>query len=120
MDTRQRRPDLEALPVAQRPGFLSGRIFPMLPKMMRQGTQYFQGVKADHAAQTGRTGGTAPTSYLVSDEKVAFNLENDEFIDREEIPDDEIAGLGHGGMDGDSRVGGHPNDRRCEGDGVRR
>jgi len=74
--------------------YLSDRIFPILPKAMRQGTQYYQDILTDVVAQTGRVAGTAPTTNLVADEKTTFNLENDEFIDREEIPDGDIAGLG--------------------------
>jgi hypothetical protein len=93
-DTRTRRPDLEALPVAQRPGFITDKIFPIQPKAMRQGTLYYQDIQSDVVAQTGRTGGVAPTENGVTDAKTTFNLENDEFIDREKIPDAEVAGLG--------------------------
>lgn len=94
MDSRTRRPDLEALPVAQRPFYISDRIFPILPKAMRQGTLYYSDIVADVSAQTGRTAGNAPTENTVTDAKTTFDLENDEFIDREKIPDADIAGLG--------------------------
>lgn len=93
-DTRQHRPDLERLPVAQRPGYITGRLFPMLPKGSRQGTQYYSDIEADVAAQTGRSAGTAPNQETLSDQKTTFNLEDDEFIKRIEVPDDDIAGLG--------------------------
>lgn len=102
-DSRTRRPDLEALPVAQRPGFITDMIFPMLPRAMRQGTLYFQDIQSDVSAQTGRVAGTAPTTNLIADAQTTYNLENDEFIDREEIPDGDIAGLG--GLDAAQQVG---------------
>ena len=93
MDTRTRRPDLEALPY-KAPGYLTPVIFPMLPKAMRQGTVYYSDYITDISAQTGRTAGAAPTENTISDAQTTFNLENDEFIDREKIPDGDIAGLG--------------------------
>lgn len=102
-DTRTRRPDLEMLPVAQRPGFLTGQIFPLLPRAQRQGTLYFSDIQSDVSAQTGRVAGTAPTTNLIADAQTTYNLENDEFIDREEIPDGDIAGLG--GLDSAQQVG---------------
>ena len=101
-DTRTRRPDLEALPYA-RPSYLTNMIFPILPRAMRQGTLYFQDLLADVAAQTGRTAGTAPTSHLLADAQTTYNLENDEFIDREKVPDGDIAGLG--GLDAAQQKG---------------
>ena len=92
-DTRIRRPDLEALEYA-RPAYITDSIFPMLPRAMRQGTLYFRDLQSAAAAQTGRTAGTAPTTELITDAKTTYNLENDEFIDRQEIPDGDIAGLG--------------------------
>jgi len=92
-DDRTPRPDLAALPYTD-DGPLTGLIFPMLPRAMRQGTLYYQDIQADVSAQTGRTAGTAPTTNLVADAQTTYNLENDEFIDREEIPDGDIAGLG--------------------------
>jgi len=92
-DTRKPRPDLAALEYA-RPAYITDRIFPLLPRAMRQGTLYFQDLQADVSAQTGRTAGTAPTTNLVADANTTYNLENDELIDREEIPDGDIAGLG--------------------------
>ena len=100
-DTRTLRPDLAALEYA-RPNYLTDFIFPMLPRAMRQGTLYFQDLQADVAAQTGRVAGTAPTTNLIADAKTTYNLENDEFIDREEIPDGDIAGLG--GLDAAQQV----------------
>lgn len=94
MGTRLRRPDLEALPIAQRPFYATDKIFPLLPKAMRQGTLYYSDIIADVSAQTGRTAGNAPTENTISDQQTTFNLENDEFIDREKIPDGDIAGLG--------------------------
>lgn len=93
MDTRTRRPDLEALEYA-RPSYITDKIFPMLPVGMRQGTLYYQDLQSDVAAQTGRTAGVAPTTTTAADAKTTYNLENDEFIDRQLIPDDAIAGLG--------------------------
>ena len=93
-DSRTRRPDLEALPVAQRPFFITDRVFPLLPKAMRQGTLYYSDIISDVSAQTGRTAGNAPNENTISDQKTTFDLENDEFIDREKIPDGDIAGLG--------------------------
>ena len=49
MDTRTRRPDLEALPIAQRPGYLTGILFPMLPRAMMQGTLYYHDILSDVA-----------------------------------------------------------------------
>ena len=100
-DSRTPRPDLAALEYT-RPIFLTDRIFPMLPRAMRQGVVYWQDIQTDVAAQTGRTAGTAPTTNLIADAKTAFNLENDEFIDREEVPDGDIAGLG--GLDAAQQV----------------
>jgi hypothetical protein len=85
---------LEALPVAQNPYYLTDVIFPLLPKAMRQGTQYYSDIQADVSAQTGRTAGNAPTENTIADQQTTFNLENDEFIDREKVPDGDIAGLG--------------------------
>jgi hypothetical protein len=77
-------------------------IFPMLPRAMRQGTLYYQDLQAAVTAQTGRTPGTAPTTNLIADAKTTYNLENDELIDREEVPDGDIAGLG--GLDAAQQV----------------
>lgn len=93
MDTRIRRPDLEAA-AYKAPSYLTPQLFPMLPRAMRQGTIYYQDILADIAAQTGRTAGNAPTENTIADQQTTFNLENDEFIDREKIPDGDIAGLG--------------------------
>jgi hypothetical protein len=92
-DTRERRTDLEAIPY-KRPQMLTPTLFPMLPRAQRQGVIYYQDYAADPSAQTGRTAGTAPTTTLVADAQTTFNLENDEFIKRMEIPDGDIAGLG--------------------------
>ena len=92
-DTRTRRPDLEAAEY-KAPSYLTPMVFPMLPRAMRQGTLYFQDILADIAAQTGRTAGNAPTENTIADANTTYNLENDEFIDREKIPDGDIAGLG--------------------------
>ncbi len=94
MDTRTRRPDLERLPVAQRPMYLTPMLFPLLPRGQRQGTLYYSDIISDVAAETGRTAGDAPSENTISDQQTSFNLENDEFIDREKIPDADIAGLG--------------------------
>jgi len=93
MDTREHRPDLEALDY-KRPGNLTDTLFPMLGRAVRQGTLYYQDLQADAAAQTGRTAGAAPTETTMADAKTTYNLENDEFIARIKIPDAEIAGLG--------------------------
>lgn len=94
MDSRTRRPDLEALPIAQRPFYVTERILPLLPKAVRQGTQYYSEIQSDVSAESDRTAGEAPNENTISDQKTTFDLENEEFIDREKIPDCEIAGLG--------------------------
>jgi len=101
MDTRTRRPDLEVLEYA-RPNYITDMIFPMLPRGERQGTLYYRDIQADVSAQTGRSGGAAPTEQTVTDSNVSFNLSNDEFIVREKIADAEIAGLG--GLDSAQQI----------------
>jgi len=93
-DTRIRRPDLEELPVAQRPFYVTERILPLLPKAVRQGTLYYSELQSDVSAESDRTAGEAPNENTISDAKTTFDLENEEYIDREKIPDCEIAGLG--------------------------
>lgn len=93
MDTRTRRTDLEQAEY-KAPGYLTPVLFPLLPRAMRQGTLYYNDIIADIAAQTGRVAGAAPTENTIADAKTTYNLENDEFIDREKVPDGDIAGLG--------------------------
>ncbi len=100
-DTRTPRPDLAALEYTS-PVNLTPMIFPSIWRALRQGRLYYQDIQTDVVAQTGRTPGDAPTTTVISDESTAFNLENDEFIDRQQIPDADIAGLG--GLDAAQQV----------------
>lgn len=88
-----RRQDLEALPY-KNPGYLTQQIFPRVYRAVRQGVLYWSDIIADSAAQTGRTAGAAPTAETINDQKSSFNLENDEFIDRVKVPEEDITGLG--------------------------
>lgn len=99
--SRTRRPDLEALEYTK-PGLLTGKIFPMIPRAKQIGTLYYQDLQSATTAEDDRTAGTAPSSNLLADAKVSFDLEADELIDRQEIPDSEIDGLG--GLDAAQQV----------------
>lgn len=88
-----RRQDLEALDY-KNPGNLTQVIFPRVFRAVRQGVLYWRDIVADSAAQTGRTAGAAPTAQTITDNKSSFNLENDEFIDRVKVPQEDIAGMG--------------------------
>jgi len=88
-----RRPDLERLPY-KAPRYLTPMLFPLMGRLVKQGTVYYQDIVADSAAQTGRTSGDAPTAQKLTDQHTTFDLDDDEFIDRINIPAQEIAGLG--------------------------
>ena len=101
MDTRTRRPDLERLPY-KAPNYLTPQIFPFLPRAMKQGVLYYADIQTETAAETGRSGGTAPTAVNLSDAHTTYDLDTDEFIKRMGIPDAEIPGFG--GLDAAQQV----------------
>ena len=88
-----RRPDLEAIPVSF-PEFAAARIFPWLPKKQDSGTLYYQSLKDDVDAQTGRnTAALGDISYnVMAATKGTFICS--EVRAREKMSYDQVAGYG--------------------------
>jgi len=67
-----RREDLEAIEVNAPEGYIGPILFPKLNRMKQTGTIYYQSLTADAAAQSGRSGGTAPTTVMLTSSNTTY------------------------------------------------
>jgi len=90
--TTGERPDLASIEVNPPEGYIADKIMPVAPVMDKSGTIYYATVKADAAAQTSRSAGSAPTATQISDSSTTFTAA--EYVKRAGIVPDEAKQMG--------------------------
>jgi hypothetical protein len=86
------RPDLAAIEVNPPEGYIGEKILPVVPVTDKTGVVYYATVKADAAAQTGRSAGAAPTASAISASNTTFTAA--EAVKRGTITPDEAKQMG--------------------------
>ncbi len=86
------RPDLAAIEANAPEGYIGDKILPVVPVADKSGTVYYATVKADAAAQTGRSSGAAPMATAISASSTTFTAA--EAVKRGTITPDEAKQMG--------------------------